>query len=282
MKTFAVCLLFLLGRASLCAAPPPTGLDLELRSAVRTIKAGQPFTVGLHIHHHEGFHTYWQNPGIVGVATGLTWTLPEGFTAGPIEWPSPEIVDMAGHPAHGYQRDVLLLVEITPPATITGKTAVLRADAQWMACARTCHPGNISLTLPLSVGTGVEPDLAFRAAFAQTRHEMPLPLAGWTITLRSASGDPRIQLHLAPERRPSSWRELYFFSSDGQVSSDQAQPLTTLEDGSFLLTLTRNKFGPTGATSLPGILRFTSPDDASPPLEGTVDPAYSVSCPQGG
>jgi DsbC/DsbD-like thiol-disulfide interchange protein len=275
MRALAIFLLFLLGKASLCAAPPLIGVDLKLLSEVRTIKAGQPFTVGLHIHHHESFHTYWKNPGIVGVPTGLKWTLPEGFTAGPIQWPSPEIVDMAGHPAHGYHRNVLLLVEITPPATVTGKELVLRAEAHWMACAKTCHPGNTSLTLPLSVGTKVVPDPTTQATFAETRQGHPLPLLDWTVTLRSAPDAPRVLLHLAPKKEPSApLRKPYFFSSDGQISSNQAQSLTMLKDGTYLLTLTRNKFGPTGAPSLPGLLRIHSPDEATPTLEGTINPAY--------
>ena len=57
-------------------------LRMEFVSEVEAIRPGEPFTVGLHLEHGPGWHTYWQNPGIVGVPTSLDWNLPQGFVAG--------------------------------------------------------------------------------------------------------------------------------------------------------------------------------------------------------
>src|SRR5262245_53837871 len=65
-------------------------LKIELVSEVTSIVPGKPFYVGLHLQHQPGDHTYWRFPGIVGVPTGIKWELPEGFKAGPIEWPEPQ------------------------------------------------------------------------------------------------------------------------------------------------------------------------------------------------
>ena len=108
----SLALLFSLALAS--AEQETQGADLKFVAAVSAIQPGVPFTVALHIRHEEGFHTYWKAPGIVGLPTMIEWKLPPGFSAGPIEWPSPELVDMASHPAHGYHRDVLLLTKKTP------------------------------------------------------------------------------------------------------------------------------------------------------------------------
>ena len=48
-----------------------------------SIRPGQPFRVGLQMKIDSGWHTYWKNPGDAGLPTRLTWTLPEGFAAGP-------------------------------------------------------------------------------------------------------------------------------------------------------------------------------------------------------
>ena len=110
-------------------------------TSVQAVQPGVPFTIALHLHHQPGFHTYWKKPGIVGLPTSIEWTLPEGFTAGPLQWPAPQIVDMAGHPAHGYKRDVLLLTEITPPKTIVGDSLAFTGKLAWMACSKECFPG---------------------------------------------------------------------------------------------------------------------------------------------
>lgn len=247
------------------------GVDLKLLSETSSIQAGKPFTVGLHIHHHKDYHSYWKNPGIVGVATSLKWKLPPGFKAAPIQWPVPEIVDMAGHPAHGFHQDVLLMVQITPPADIKSKTITLDTMANWMACARTCHPGFASLTLTLPVGKTAPASPEIAQLFSQARKKLPTPLEGWTTTVLSPPDAPTIRLRLAAESTNApELKKVYFFSDDGQVSSDQAQLLKMESEGSYLLSMERSEFGPEKATHLSGILTGTTGTSAKLALTGTI------------
>src|SRR5215210_4174601 len=50
----------------------------------------QTLLVGVHLKMAPGWHTYWRNAGDAGSPTEIKWTLPEGVTAGPIQWPIPE------------------------------------------------------------------------------------------------------------------------------------------------------------------------------------------------
>jgi len=255
MKSLALPLLVL--TALRVPAAPLEGVDLKLLADTSVIQAAQPFTVGLHIHHHEGYHTYWRNPGIVGVPTSIVWTLPEGFHAGPIQWPAPEKVDMAGHPAHGYQRDVLLMVEITPPSNLDDDGITLTAAINWMACANTCHPGQTTLSLPVGK---TAPSAEVQALFSKAKEELPPPLRDWTATVLSPPDAPLIKIRLASQTPQTLTEEgSYFFSSDAQVSSDRPQSLTELSPGKYLLSLERSEYGPRGATSLPGVLSLSSP-----------------------
>ncbi|WP_411846008.1 protein-disulfide reductase DsbD domain-containing protein [Roseibacillus persicicus] len=232
---------------------------MALISEVSAIVPGEDFRVGLRIQHDEGFHTYWQNPGIVGIATQLNWSLPAGFSAAPIQWPFPEKVDMAGHPAHGYHREVLLTVTMTPPATLPSDEITLEAEAIWMACARTCHPGQQKVSLTLPVASTSKPDPRTRPFFARADAELPKALAEWQAKLLTAPDATPIQLQLTP---PDGWGgspdSLYFFSTDGQVSSDQEQAVAPGPNGSLLMTLQRSEFSPEGKTSLSGILSSNS------------------------
>ena len=105
-----------------CAQEDPEligpGLEIGLISESTGVTPGRPLTLGLHIHHLPGFHTYWKSPGIVGMATSIEWSLPEGFTASKIRWPYPQNTFMSKYPCHGYERDVTLIVDITPPEQI--------------------------------------------------------------------------------------------------------------------------------------------------------------------
>ena len=177
-------------------------IRVELVAEVAAIRPGEPFQVGLRIEHDPGWHTYWRQPGIVGVPTSLRWELPEGFHAGPIQWPAPERVKMLGLTAWGYERDVLLLVTITPPAGLRDGVVVdLRAKGAWMACGRTCHPGwgDFQIKLPVDAQARAPVwDDARKALFAQAAGELPPKLEGWSATVTSDESGG-LRLHLRPD-----------------------------------------------------------------------------------
>ncbi|BCU75706.1 protein-disulfide reductase DsbD domain-containing protein [Luteolibacter sp. LG18] len=267
MRVALSCLVALTGfSAALSAEEATKGVDVALVSEVATVTAAKPFTVALKVHHHPKFHTYWKNSGVVGVPIKLKWQLPEGFTAGPIQWPTPERVMMAKYPAHGYERDILLLVEITPPAVVPEKVE-LKAEASWMACADGCYPGNKILTLDF-------PATAQTAEIAKARAELPQPLQGWTATLESAKDAAEIRVKFTRasgnDAQPGT---LYFFSSDEQISSDPPQKIEPLADG-FRLIAPRSEYSPKNKASLPGVLVGEKPLAPGAGTAATVEPAY--------
>ncbi len=250
----------------------PKGVDVALVAENRSIAAGKKFTVALKIHHHEKFHTYWKSPGIAGVPTEIQWELPEGFTAGEIQWPYPEKSMMAIHPVHGYERDVMLLVEITPPAEITKEKVDLKATATWMACADGCFPGKIALDLELPVAPESAVDAGKSESFTKARQEIPQPLQHWTTEVVSAVDAEEIRIRLKPESADAVLpQDVYFFSSDGQISSNKPQRLET-KDGVYEIIAKRSKFGPKGKTTLPGILSSASPLGTEGPRFAAIEP----------
>lgn len=231
------------------------GVDVTLISENKAIKAGETFTVGLKIHHHEGYHTYWKSPGIAGVPTEIQWELPEGFKAGEIQWPYPEKSMMAIHPVHGYERDVLLLVDIQAPENLSADQVDLKATATWMACAKGCSPGKAALQLVLPVAEAAAVNDEAAAEFAKSRAEIPKPLDGWTVETLSSPDAEEVHFRLKPtgalKELPGG---LYFFSTDGQVSSDKPQTVTRAEDGTVEIKVARSKYSPSGKASIPGVL----------------------------
>ncbi len=235
---------------------PATGARIALISEAAAIAPGEPFRVGIKITHAEGYHSYWKNPGIVGFATSVKWQLPEGFAAGEIAWPAPEIVDMAGHRAHGYHRDIVLTVIITPPDKITNNEVELEAKIAWMACSDACYPGdkNFSISLPVEEKTRL--DDAMVPLFAKSDAEVPKPLEDWKAELLSKPDAPIIQLKLIPDDSSSSpLEDPYFFSLDGQLASEKPKVVLN-NDGTEVLEFKRSQYSPEGLKGLPGVLRY--------------------------
>lgn len=252
------------------------GVDLELIPAVKEIGPSSTFTVGLKIHHHPGFHTYWQNPGAVGYPTRISWELPEGFVAGKLRWPVPEMSKMAIYPVYGYQSDVMLLVDISSAAELTGERLEFHADVTWMACSNECRPGEkrFSFTLPIGEKTKADPDL--QELFVLAEANIPQELEGWKATLESKADEKKITFSLSPPFGTPDLGTFRIYSCDGQISSDPDPTITQLKDGSYLVEVERSKLSPKGASSLPFVLVGEEGLGAEDKNFGTLNPVYSA------
>lgn len=202
-------------------------VEATLLAEAVTIAPGEPFTVALQLRHDAHWHSYWINPG-TGYATDLKWDLPPGFTAGPIQWPTPTVLrvgdDVAGY---GYEDTIWLPVTITPPADLTpGTTVTLRVLAEWLMCRVECVPGEARLEHTVRVGERVE--LGDDAAdWAAARARLPGSVEGVTVRAFRSSTGGRMEL-LSERPLPT---EIYFFSADGQIDYRPAQTLTRSADG---------------------------------------------------
>ena len=155
----------------------------ELIPEVTTVEPGKPFDVALHLHMDKDWHTYWINPGDAGLATTINWTLPPGFTAGPIQWPTPEKHKMGPLITYGYDGDVYLITTITPPKSGLPQHFDIKATARWLVCLEECIPGKADLTLPLDSGMlNLRLPADNSDFFAQARSRMPVPNTRWDVS----------------------------------------------------------------------------------------------------
>lgn len=258
MKTsFAFLLLTL---AALLPSAAQAQVEASLVSGNQSIQAGQSFTVALRLQHDPHWHTYWINPG-TGLATEIQWTLPEGFSAGPIQWPAPHIIkDHAGIiTGNGYENDTLLPVTITAPADLKpGTTITLQAQVDWLMCADICMPGDAQLSLELPVANDppiLDPE--FGSRIQQVVATLPAALDSWNATA-SRTGDT-ITLIVTPTSDSTRPPEgLRFFAIDNLVAYELPQTVTANADGSFTLSLPISPDGPIESTQLTGVLTSES------------------------
>jgi thiol:disulfide interchange protein DsbD len=139
---------------ALASAEPPDGNELvkaTLLADTDAIEPGKPFRVGVHLKMDPHWHVYWINPGDSGVATSVEWKLPPGFTAGELQWPTPNKFDIPGGMVnYGYEDEVLLMATITPPEKIESQNIEIGADVSWLVCtAEQCLPGEASPSITL-------------------------------------------------------------------------------------------------------------------------------------
>jgi len=162
----------------------------------------------------------------------LNWTLPEGFTAGEIQWQVPERVTMVVYNAHGYNDDAMLLVDITAPEVLPEGPVTLKAGGAWMACAQRscCNVGYQELAVTVDTGKEIEWNGKIRARIKEARSKLPKPIEGWEYSA-SRSGD---QITLTVRNKaglPVDVAEgVYFYSENNHVDTLKEQQITA--DGS--------------------------------------------------
>ena len=149
----------------------------ELLADTNAIVPGKPFTVGLLLRMAPGWHTYWKFSGDAGLPTEMKWKLPPGWKVGDIQWPIPlKTIDPGDIETYGYENEVLLMQEITPPSKIDDSSAKLSTEANWLVCEKICIPGSATLQLDLPVASTSQP--ANTDVFARYRRLLPQNLPG--------------------------------------------------------------------------------------------------------
>src|SRR2546423_146656 len=168
-------LLLLLAMFSPARAQTYQGRELvqaKLVADVSAVVPGKSFTAGLLLHMVPNWHTYWKFPGDAGIPTEIKWKLPEGWKIGEIQWPIPLKLNEPGDiQIYGYHDEVLLMQEITPPASLKDANVQLAAEASWLVCEKICIPGSAKLKLDLPVAAQSSP--ANEETFSRYRRSLP-------------------------------------------------------------------------------------------------------------
>jgi len=213
-------------------------VDAELVAEMTGIAPGQDTWVALRLDHMENWHTYWKNPGDAGRATEITWTLPEGVTAGDIVWPTPKRIELpADLVDFGYENEIFLLVPLSIPASYQGESLDITANAQWLECEDICIPGGavVSLSLPVMDATQITPNEQWVEAFSLTRASIPTSNVSFDSTFSISEGNLNILVQ-ATEAVFADASEISFIPGEHRVFSYVSPQEITYQLSSLQLT----------------------------------------------
>jgi DsbC/DsbD-like thiol-disulfide interchange protein len=115
-----------------------------------------PVRMGISIELEEGWHLYWSNPGDAGLAPSVHWTLPPGFSAGPLRHPVPEKTVEADIVSFEHENPTLLICDIHPaPSYPSRKPWKAEAVFEWMACRDSCVTGETAIRAVVPPESGI-------------------------------------------------------------------------------------------------------------------------------
>ena len=139
-------------------ALPPQIEHAELRPGWQTENGVH--VAALHLRLAEGWKTYWRIPGEAGIAPQLDWSRSQNAASVRARWPRPVIFAQNGYRSIGYERELVLPLEVTPHRA--GRPVALQGEITIGICQEICIPVDLSLAQVLRGGAA--PDALIAAA----------------------------------------------------------------------------------------------------------------------
>jgi thiol:disulfide interchange protein DsbD len=237
----------------------------QLVAETEGVQPGGTVTVALRFEIREHWHTYWSYAGDSGEATAVTWSLPDGVTAGPLQFPYPHRIDVGPLTNFGYEGTVLHLTDVKVPTTATPGTVLsIKADAVWLVCDEICIPEEAQLNLDVPVVEGTPPpNRANATEFAATRAALERP-SPWSAHF-AVSGD-RLSVTLdAPDLARAGLKSAILFPYAGGFLKNSAAQAVGMHDGVLTVSTEAGRRFATpekaaAVTTIPAILVVTGSD----------------------
>lgn len=221
---------------SASAQGEPPHIRMSVEAETPTPAPGTTVTLAFVSRPQPGWHGYWQNPGDAGIETGVEWTLPEGVTAGPLQYPVPQKLIIGGLMNYVYEGDFAQFVTLSIPRGIAPGTRLpITAEIDYLVCTdEICVPETATLSILLTVGDGTIAADA-RARFDAWRAMMPRPLGVQaTFAIVDQPGAARAFRLAVPYPADARAIDPYFYPLASDTLA-MAAPQTVRRDGDLLI-----------------------------------------------
>jgi len=210
---------------------------------------------GLYFKLEPGWHIYWENPGDSGEPPHIRWTLPDGITAGPLQFPPPSRLPLGPLMDFGYAGEVIFPLELNVAGTAAIGPAILHANVDWLVCREVCIPGKVELELdrevkddPLGGLMPGSPDSALWKAFKPWPDQ--LPSNDTAVFQPTATG---LRLAVTTGQRET---QAEFFPEDEDILDNPAPQTVTSTATGLVLDLKKDANLTTNPVQVKGVLEL--------------------------
>ena len=179
-------------------------------TSVNSIKPGETFQIALKLNHPKGWHSYYNNDGIgVSQIPAIKWTLPTGFKAAPLTFPTPHSMDSFGLNSYGYDGTNYFITNITAPKDLKiGQSLQITADASWQMCKISCiqESGKHTIKLTSSETTTPNPEYNKEIADYQKKYiPAQSPPTNWKISAQATPDTIEIEIDSRVCKKLHAW-----------------------------------------------------------------------------
>ena len=209
---------------------------------------------GLYFKLEPGWHVYWMNPGDAGEPPHIHWTLPDGITAGPLQFPAPKRVPLGPLMDFGYEDEVLFPFQLHVAEIAKPGPAVLHAKVDWLVCREVCIPGKAELELTRNVQGGPAAASANRPPlFEKFLGQLPKPLpTSDHVAFQPTPAGFRLGIETGQRESTAS-----FFPEEQDILDNPTPQKVTPTPKGFVLELKKDANLATNPPHLKGVLELS-------------------------
>ena len=129
--------------------------------------------IGILIELEKDWHIYWRNPGDSGMPTSIDFDLPNGITVSEIKWPAPKAFEYDGLASYGYEKEVLLLADLSVPENYNLSSIEITANLKSLICKDVCIPFNTTVSTEIDISKEFKSENRISGLFFEARNNLP-------------------------------------------------------------------------------------------------------------
>ncbi|MDQ6630860.1 MAG: thioredoxin family protein [Verrucomicrobiota bacterium] len=246
-------LFFCAASTALAAAKTQTYLILSAETA----RPGETIFAGIQMQMPPRWHTYWKNSGDSGSPAEIKWNLPEGISAGEIQWPIPrKQTDPAGDTkfiTYVLSDEAVLIVPLKIASTISPGEKKIRAKVSWQECETICILGEATVNATLTIGADSKPSPNFDL-IQEAQKKLPVTNLNFSITslIENISNEKaRLSIELSG-KSAGGWDFFPYTNNAAEINGETES--ASIPDGSLYLRKQIKKTGAEWPKEISGVL----------------------------
>lgn len=229
------------------------------------IKAGSKILIATEITLAPDWHVYWVNPGDSGLPVQIKWTVPEGVTVEPIQWPTPDKISYNILANYGYYNSVKLLQNITIPHDYATQTITLSADIEMLVCNEICIPESETVTIILNDPN--EPSQNNDQYIQKAKIKLPAQFQG---AVNYAEENNKLVLTFEENENFAKKESLEFFPYEWGILKYVSEPSIETIDSKIVITHERDERSLDEIENLSGLIVLKGPKGQNKGFEITA------------
>ncbi len=232
-------------------------LHVQLVLPSADLYAGGANEAGLYFKLEPGWHVYWRNAGDSGEPPQIQWTLPDGMTAGALQFPAPQRLPLGPLMDFGYENEVLFPFSFAVADSVKQGPAVLDAKVSWLVCREVCIPGKAELQENVQLFRAAPMPATISAVDEEIWNRLtqslpqPLPANDSTVFQQTLTG---FRLAVNTGKRET---QAEFFPEDENIIDNPAPQNVTPTATGLILELKKDASLTANPTKLSGVIELS-------------------------